>query len=170
MIKGLGYSLDQIGYADSLVALGSSIAGVGLGGLMVVYWRMGIALTIGAFFAALGNFGFVWLANQPVDVLWLYLATGADQFGNGMAGTVFVVYLSMLVNPRFPGAQYAFLSSFAFLLPRLLSGAGGAIVKSLDDSGLNGFDLFFGLSGVLSLAAILFLPFLARIRPRPDDR
>ncbi|HEX8620369.1 MAG TPA: permease [Allosphingosinicella sp.] len=169
MIKGLGYSLDQIGYADSLVALISSIVGVGLGGAMVVYWRLGLALTIGAFFAALGNFGFVWLANQPVDVWTLYLATAADQFGNGMAGAVFVVYLSMLVNPRYPGAQYAFLSSFAFLLPRLLSGAGGAIVQSLDDAGLDGFDLFFGLSGVLSLAAILFLPFLARIRPREED-
>jgi PAT family beta-lactamase induction signal transducer AmpG len=170
MIKGLGYSLDQIGYADSLVALVSSIVGVGLGGLMVVYWRMGIALAIGAAFAAFGNFGFVWLAHQPVDVWMLYLATAADQFGNGMAGTVFVVYLSMLVNPRYPGAQYAFLSGFAFLLPRLLSGAGGAIVKQLDDAGLNGFDLFFILSGVLSLAAVLFLPFLARINPRPDDR
>ena len=170
MIKSLGYSLDQIGYADSFVALGSSIVGVGLGGLMVVYWRMGIVLAIGAAFAAFGNFGFVWLAHQDVDVWMLYLATGADQFGNGMAGTIFVVYLSMLVNPRYPGAQYAFLSGFAFLLPRLLSGAGGAIVKALDDSGLNGFDLFFLLSGILSLAAILFLPFLARIGPRPDDR
>jgi PAT family beta-lactamase induction signal transducer AmpG len=170
MIKGLGYSLDQIGYADSLVALASSIVGVGLGGLIVVYWRMGIALAVGAAFAAFGNFGFVWLAHQPVDVWMLYAATAADQFGNGMAGTVFVVYLSMLVNPRFPGAQYAFLSGFAFLLPRLLSGAGGAIVKALDDMGLAGFDLFFILSGALSLAAIPFLPFLARIRPRPDDR
>jgi PAT family beta-lactamase induction signal transducer AmpG len=170
MIKGLGYSLDQIGYADSLVALASSIVGVGLGGLIVVRWRMGLALAVGAAFAAFGNFGFVWLAHQPVQVSMLYLATAADQFGNGMAGTIFVVYLSMLVNPRFPGAQYAFLSGFAFLLPRLLSGAGGAIVKELDDSGLNGFDLFFMLSGVLSLASILFLPFLARIAPRPDDR
>jgi PAT family beta-lactamase induction signal transducer AmpG len=169
MIKGLGYSLDQIGYADSLVALLASIAGVGLGGWMVVKWRMGIALTAGALFAAFGNFGFVWLAHRPVDVVMLYLATAADQFGNGMAGTIFVVYLSMLVNPRFPGAQYAFLSGFAFLLPRLLSGAGGAIVKALDDKGFNGFDLFFILSGVLSLAAILFLPFLARLRPLEDE-
>ena len=44
---------------------------------------------------------------------------------------VFVVYLSMLVNPRYPGAQYAFLSGFAFLLSRLLSGAGGAVIERL---------------------------------------
>lgn len=170
MIKGLGYSLDQIGYADSFVALIASIVGVGLGGLMVVKWRMGVALAIGAFFAAFGNFGFVWLSSRSVDVIALYAATAADQFGNGMAGAVFVVYLSMLVNPLYPGAQYAFLSGFAFLLPRLLSGAGGAIVKAFDEAGWNGFDLFFILSGVLSLAAIPFLPVLARIRPRPDDR
>ena len=31
------------------------------------------------------------------------------------------------------------------------------------------FDLFFLLSGVLSLAAILFLPVIGRARPRPPD-
>jgi PAT family beta-lactamase induction signal transducer AmpG len=87
-----------------------------------------------------------------------------------MAGAVFVVYLSMLVNPRFPGAHYAFLSGFAFLLPRLLSGAGGQVVERLDAMGWNGFDLFFLASGVLSLAALLFLPILVRAKPRPDDR
>ena len=102
---------------------------------MAARWRLGVALAIGALFAAFGNFGFVWLAHQPVDENALYIATAADQFGNGMAGAVFVVYLSMLVNPRYPGAQYAFLSGFAFLLPRLLSGAGGAIVEAFDRAG-----------------------------------
>jgi PAT family beta-lactamase induction signal transducer AmpG len=86
-----------------------------------------------------------------------------------MAGTIFVVYLSLLVNPRYPGAQYAFLSGFAFLLPRLLSGAGGAMVEQFDRAGYRGFDLFFALSGVLSLAALLFLPLVARARPRASD-
>jgi PAT family beta-lactamase induction signal transducer AmpG len=169
MIRGLGYSLTEIGLADSYVALIASIVGVGLGGLMAARWRQGWALAIGAIFAALGNFGFVWLAHQPVEGIALYVATAADQFGNGMAGAVFVVYLSMLVNPRYPGAQYAFLSGFAFLLPRLLSGAGGAIVETFDRAGYRGFDLFFILSGVLSLAALLFLPVIARARPRPAD-
>ena len=169
MIKQLGYSLTEIGRADSYIALVSSIVGVGLGGWMAARWPQTWTLAIGAIFAAIGNFGFVWLSHQPVDELMLYVATAADQFGNGMAGTIFVVYLSMLVNPRYPGAQYAFLSGFAFLLPRLLSGAGGAMVESFDRMGYRGFDLFFILSGVLSLAAILFLPLIGRARPRPSD-
>lgn len=170
MIKQLGYSLTEIGRADSYVALIASITGVGIGGWMAARWPQAWTLAIGAVFAAFGNFGFVWLAHQPVNELLLYIATAADQFGNGMAGTIFVVYLSMLVNPRYPGAQYAFLSGFAFLLPRLLSGAGGAMVETFDRAGYRGFDIFFILSGVLSLAAILFLPLIARARPRaPDD-
>ena len=163
MIKGLGYSLTQIGRADSLVALVASMVGVGLGGWMVVRWRMGLALTAGAVFAAIGNFGFVWLAHQRVGDGVLYLATAADQFGNGMAGAIFVVYLSLLVNPRYPGAQYAFLTGFAFLLPRLLAGAGGTMVGAI------GYDGFFLMSGAVSLAAIPFLPLLARIRPRMEE-
>lgn len=162
MIKGLGYSLTQIGRADSLVALAASMIGVGLGGFLVTRWPMAWTLAVGALVAAIGNFGFVWLAHQRVDEAILYAATAADQFGNGFAGAVFVVYLSMLVNPRYPGAQYAFLTGFAFLLPRLLAGAGGAMV------GVIGYDDFFLLSGVLSLAAILFVPALSRIVARAD--
>ncbi len=162
MIKDLGYSLTAIGLADSYVALVASIVGVGLGGWMAARWRLGWALAVAACFAALGNFAFVWLARQPVDSTALYIATAADQFGNGMAGAVFVVYLSMLVTPAFAGAQYAFLTGFAFLLPRLLSGAGGGMVEAFDRLGYDGFDLFFLLSGVLSLAALIFLPWVAR--------
>lgn len=166
MILGLGYSKTEIGWADGVVALAASMVGVGLGGWMVTRWRAGVTLGLGALFAALGNLAFVWLAAEPPGRTALYLATAADQFGNGLAGTVFVVYLSMLVNPRFAGAQYAFLSGFAFLLPRLIAGAGGSVVSRLDGAGYAGFDLFFLASGALSLAAILFLPLIARARPR----
>jgi PAT family beta-lactamase induction signal transducer AmpG len=169
MILGLGYTKSEIGWADGAVALIASIVGVGLGSWMAARWRFATTLSIGALFAGIGNFGFVWLAHQPRDQGLLYLATAADQFGNGMAGAIFVVYLSLLVNPRHAGAQYAFLSGFAFLLPRLLSGAGGTVVERLDARGLPGFDLFFLASGAISLAAMLFIPLVARARAREDD-
>jgi PAT family beta-lactamase induction signal transducer AmpG len=163
MIRDLGYSLTQIGQADGVVALLASLAGVGLGGWLVTRWHIGWTLALAALAAGIGNLGFVWLAHQPLSEGTLYLVTGLDQFGNGMAGAVFVVYLSLLVNPRYPGAQFAFLTGFAFLLPRLLAGAGGQMVEAI------GYDGFFLLSGALSLAALLFLPALARIRARAEE-
>lgn len=120
-----GYSLDQIGVADGFVALPASLLGVALGGWMAARWRLGAALAAGAAIAALGNWIYVWLWLTPPEGWVLFASVAVDQFGNGLAGTVFVVYLSMLVNPRYPAAQYALLSGFAFLLARLLAGASG---------------------------------------------
>jgi PAT family beta-lactamase induction signal transducer AmpG len=169
MILGLGYTKSEIGRADGVIALIAGIVGVTLGGWMVTRWRSAVTLTIGAIFAAIGNFGFVWLAHTVHSEWMLYIATGLDQFGNGMAGAVFVVYLSMLCNPRYASAQYAFLSGFAFMLSRLIAGAGGQIIDQLNKSGYSGFDLFFLFSGVISLAALLFLPLLRNAKPRPED-
>lgn len=163
LVKSIGYTLTEIGIADGAVALISSMAGVAIGGWLVTRWPQAWTLALGALFAAVGNFAFVWLAHQPPSDAALYLATGMDQFGNGLAGTVFVVYLSMLVNPHYPGAQYAFLSGFAFLLPRLLAGASGSMQAVI------GYDGFFILSGGLSLAAVLFLPLLGKLKPRSAE-
>lgn len=160
LVASLGYSLKAIGIADGAVALIASMAGVATGGWMAARWPLGRTLAIGAILAGLGNWSFVWLAHRPPETLALYLATGLDQFGNGFAGAVFVVYLSLLVNPQHPGAQYAFLSGFAFLLPRLLAGASGSMVAAY------GYDRFFLLSGALSLAALPLLPIVLRLRPR----
>lgn len=160
-----GYSLEAIAIADGVVSLLASIAGVALGGWAAAKWPIGRALLAGALAAAISNWVYVWLWNAPLADSSLYIAVGVDQFGNGMSGAVFVVYLSMLVNPRYPAAQYAFLSGFAFLFARMLAGASGTMQKSI------GYDGFFLLTGALSLAAVLFLPFIARVKARePDER
>ncbi len=155
-----GYSLDQIGIADGVVALVCSMAGVATGALCAARLPMVVALIIGAIASAVGNWVFVWLWFAEPAAAVLYIAAGIDQFGHGLEGAVFVVYLSLLVSPRYPGAQYAFLSGFAFLLPRLIGGAAGAIQQRI------GYDGFFMLSGALSLAAILLLPIVMRLKPR----
>lgn len=160
----LGYSLEAISMADGVVALTGSILGVGLGGWIAARWRMAHALLAGAVAAAIGNWVYAWMGSAPVEDWVLYTAVAVDQFGNGMAGAVFVVYLSLLVNPRYPAAQYAFLSGFAFLFARLLAGASGTMQKAI------GYDGFFLLTGALSLGAVVFLPFIARVAARaPDD-
>jgi MFS transporter, PAT family, beta-lactamase induction signal transducer AmpG len=158
LVNALGYSLSQIAFADGVVALAGNILGVGAGGMAAARLRGGWPLAIGALLAAIGNFAFVWLAAQPMGDAALVVATALDQFGNGFAGAVFVVYLSLLVNPLHAGAQYALLSGVAFLLPRLIAGASGGIEARI------GYPGFFLLSGALSLAAIALLPLVGRAR------
>lgn len=178
LFNAMGYKLEAISVADSWIALPSSMIGVALGGWLAAKAPMGWALTIGAVVSAISNWVFAWLAHQhpggpllfviggfgvTAGDLNLYLAMAIDQFGHGFEGAVFVVYLSMLVNPRFPGAQYALLSGLAFLLPRLLAGLSGVFQQAMGHAG------FFIMAGAMSFAAILFLPFIARARPRADD-
>jgi len=177
LFNALGYGLEQISVADGLVALLSSMLGVALGGWLAAKAPMGWALAIGAIMSALSNWIFAWLAHQhpggpelftlagmsvTAGDLDLYLAMAIDQFGHGFEGAVFVVYLSLLVNPRYPGAQYALLSGLAFLLPRLLAGLSGVFQQAI------GYDGFFIMAGTMSLAALVFLPFILRAKPRPD--
>lgn len=159
LLSSVGYTLTQIGIADGALSLVANIAGVGVGGWAAARFDTRISLTLGAAFAALGNAAYVWLANVPPSDSVLYLTAFADNFGNGMAAAVFVVYLSVLVNPKYPAAQYAFLAGFAFLLPRLLAGASASIQRDI------GYDGFFVLSGALSLASVALLPLLQRKEP-----
>jgi PAT family beta-lactamase induction signal transducer AmpG len=157
-----GYSLNQIAFADGWIALPSSMVGVTVGGWLAVRWPLRLALTAAALGSAIGNWVFVWLWKVPPSNFVIYVAAGLDQFAHGLEGAVFVVYLSMLVNPRYPVAQYAFLSGFAFLLPRLVAGASGAMQTRM------GYDGFFWLAGGLSAAAILILPFIANLKARAN--
>lgn len=162
MFNALGYAPVAVGVADSWITIPASMAGVALGGWLAARAPLGRALAVGAAVSAVSNWVFAWLAHVPPAELHLYVAMAVDQFGHGFAGAVFVIYLSLLVNPRYPGAQYAFLSGFAFLLPRLLAGASGSIALRI------GYDGFFGMTGAMSLAAMLFLPFVVRARARAD--
>ena len=178
MFNELGYGLKQISAADGVVALASGLLGVTLGGLLAARVSMGWSLVIGGVMSALSNWVFAWLAHQapggPVlfslfglavtsGDLDLYLAMAVDQFGHGFEGAVFVVYLSLLVNPRYPAAQYALFSGLAFLIPRLLAGLSGIFQKAI------GYDGFFIMAGTMSVAVLVLLPFIVRARPRPDD-
>ena len=161
LFNALGYTPAAIAIADTWVTIPASIAGVTLGGWLAARASLGRALAIGAAVSAVSNWAFAWLARAAPTEPRLYGAMAVDQFGHGFAGAVFVIYLSLLVNPRHPGAQYAFLSGFAFLLPRLLAGASGAMEQRM------GYDGFFAMTGAMSLAAVLLLPLVVRVKARP---
>jgi hypothetical protein len=141
----MGFSKVEIASAVKTFGVAMSILGGIAGGVLAQRFRLMNMMMLGAVAAAATNLLFVWLAMRGHDVPLMYTAVGLDNFAAGLAGTVFVAFLSALTNIRFTAVQYALFSSLMTLLPKTLGGYSGAIVKQID---YTGFFLFTAALGV----------------------
>lgn len=141
----MGFSKVEIAGAVKTFGVAMSILGGIAGGVLAQRFRLMNMMMLGAVAAAATNLLFVWLALRGHDVPLMYTAVGLDNFAAGLAGTVFVAFLSALTNIRFTAVQYALFSSLMTLLPKTLGGYSGAIVKQID---YTGFFLFTAALGV----------------------
>lgn len=141
----MGFSKVEIAGAVKTFGVAMSILGGIAGGVLAQRFRLMNMMMLGAVAAAATNLLFVWLAMRGHDVPLMYTAVGLDNFAAGLAGTVFVAFLSALTNIRFTAVQYALFSSLMTLLPKTLGGYSGAIVKQID---YTGFFLFTAALGV----------------------
>ena len=108
----------------------------------------------GAVLAAATNLMFILLAWRGHDVPFMYLAVGFDNLAAGLAGAVFIAFLSALTSIRFTAVQYAIFSSLMTLLPKTLGGYSGSIV---DKIGYPGFFMFTALLGVPVLILVYWV-------------
>lgn len=141
----MGFSKVEIASAVKTFGVAMSILGGIAGGVLAQRFRLMNMMMLGAVAAAATNLLFVWLAMRGHDVPLMYTAVGLDNFAAGLAGTVFVAFLSALTNIRFTAVQYALFSSLMTLLPKTIGGYSGAIVKQID---YTGFFLFTAALGV----------------------
>ena len=153
--SAMGYEPAEVGLVSGVYGAWIVFVGVALAGFSAVKIGLRASLVIGAVISVAGNLTFAWLVNQSSDSLFpLFLAITADNIAGGFAGTIFVAYMSTLVNKSFAGTQYAIFSSIWSLGPKLLAGTSGLIVAA------HGYSNFFLFAAVLGLPAI-FLSFLA---------
>jgi PAT family beta-lactamase induction signal transducer AmpG len=103
------------------------------------------------------NLIFAWLATQGPDIRLLALVISADNLSGGLAGSVFIAYLSSLANRAYTATQYALFSSLMLLPAKLLGGFSGDIVDA------TGYVMFFGYAALLGVPAILLVLYLMRV-------
>jgi len=159
--SAMGYGPAEIGLASGIYGSWIVFIGVALGGLSALRLGLKTSLIIGAVVSVFGNLTFAWLVNQPSDSLRpILLAITADNIAGGYAGTVFIAYMSTLVNRSFSGTQYAIFSSVWILGPKLVAGTSGELIKMLD-----GYANFFTFSAMLGIPAILLSFFANSMKP-----
>lgn len=148
-----------VGGIQSGPGLAATMIGLFVGG--VVAFRIGLmrALVIGLVITLVTNGAYAWLAAtaQPEDAWKLTIAIVGDNLAGGFVTTVFIAYLSSLVDPASAATQYAWVSSFYALFAKFLSGFSGVLADAV------GWVMFFILTAAWTVpAAIVLLLVIAR--------
>ncbi len=150
----MGYTEIQVGMVSKTFGVFVTIFGALLGGVLVMRWGILRVLIIAGILVVVTNLVFVWLATQEPKTLLLATVITADNLSGGIAGTVFIAYLSSLTNTTYTATQYALLSSIMLLPAKFLGGFSGEIVDQF------GYVNFFIYAGCLGLPAILLAIYL----------
>ena len=152
----LGFSKTDIANITKIFGFFMTIAGAGLGGIMVVRFGLLRPLLAGAILIASTNLLFVWLAVSEPELATLAIVISADNLSGGFATSAFIAYLSSLTNTSYTATQYALFSSLMTLPAKFIGGFAGWVVDT------SGYPSFFLYAGLLGLPAILLVLFLAR--------
>jgi PAT family beta-lactamase induction signal transducer AmpG len=151
-----GYSKGDIANVAKVLGFGATLAGAGVGGLVVAKWGVLRPLVPGLLGLAASNLAFAALAAHGTpDLLPLAAVITIDNAAGGFSSAAFIAWLSSLTEREHSATQYALLSSLMTLPAKLLSGGSGVAVNAV------GWPLFFvgtAMLGLPALAVALRLP------------
>jgi PAT family beta-lactamase induction signal transducer AmpG len=113
LIRGPGFSLDDVGYVNKGMGLAATIVGVLFGGVTMVKLGLYRSLMVFGILQAISNLAYMWLAAAGKSYPLLFLAVGFDNIAGGMGTAAFVALLMALCDHRFTATQYALLSALS---------------------------------------------------------
>jgi len=156
MIKGVGFSLDELSIAGKANMTISTITGVTLGGWIYMRWGMFRSLLVFGIGQSLTNLLYTVLALSGKKLWLMALATTLDTGVGGMGQAAFIGFLMSLCNSNFSATQYALLSAMASL-PRVTTGAiAGTLVSVI------GWPKFFVVTCLTAVPGLILLVILRR--------
>lgn len=160
LYQELGFTKTTVGLITGTFGPWPLIAGAFISGLFCVRIGLMATLLIGAMLTIMTNGAFAWLALQTdASALKLTVAIVADNIAAGFVGTVFIAYMSSLVDRRYAATQYALLSSGYALFCKILAGFSGVLYSAV------GAAAFFGITAAYGIPAILLILFIWKFGP-----
>jgi MFS transporter, PAT family, beta-lactamase induction signal transducer AmpG len=157
LIRGIGFSVSEVGTINKGLGFASLIIGAMLGGTLMVRLRLFRSLLIFGLLQAVSNLSFMALAWLGKSYGMLIFAVAFENFTGGMGTAAFVSLLMAMCNHRYTATQYAFLSSLAALGRILISPTSGFLVESI------GWTSFFFVTFLPALPGLLLLWWLRNV-------
>jgi len=156
LLKGLGFTLTDVGAIYKVVGLIAVLMGVFLGGAMMIRLGLYRALMSFGILQALSNFSYLLLAIIGKSYFAMISAVFIEYFCGGLAGVAFIAFLTSLCNTRYSAAQYALLTAFAAVGRVFIGPAAGVMVEHL------GWIEFYFWACVLSFPGLMLLAWLKK--------
>ena len=155
LIRGVGFSLIQIGAISKTVGIAASLLGSIVGGLLMPYLGVYRALWIFGFLQLSSNLLYAWLAFIGKNIIVMSIAIFGEYFCGALASIALVVYLMGLCDLRYTATQYALFSAVASLGRIFVGPVSAVIVKHW------GWVDFYIFTAVIGLPALVVLKFIA---------
>ena len=155
LLRGAGFSLEDVGYVNKGMGLAATIVGALFGGTLMVKLGLYRSLLYFGILQAVSNLTFMWLAVAGKSYPVMVLAIGFENLTGGMGTAAFVALLMALCDHRFTATQYALLSALA-AFGRVYVGPAAGYATDPKYMGL-GWATFFFLTFVMALPGLLVL-------------
>jgi MFS transporter, PAT family, beta-lactamase induction signal transducer AmpG len=113
LLRGMSFSLEDVGYVNKGMGLAATIAGALIGGTLMVKLGLYRSLLVFGILQAVSNLAFMVLAMAGKSYPLMIFAVGFENLCGGMGTAAFVALLMALCDHRFTATQYALLSALA---------------------------------------------------------
>ncbi|HXM81035.1 MAG TPA: MFS transporter [Burkholderiales bacterium] len=151
LLRGAGFSLTDVGWANKWLGVGATILGLLLGGALMAKLRLYRSLLLFGVLQALTNLGFMLLAAAGKSYPLMITVIAAENLCGGMGTAAFVALLMAMCDRRFSATQYALLSALASLGRVYVGPAAGVMAESF------GWTTFFFFTFLIALPGVAML-------------
>jgi len=151
LIRGVGFSVSEVGTINKGLGFASLIVGAIFGGTLMVRLRLFRSLLLFGILQAVSNLSFMFLAWTGKSYGMLIFTVAFENFSGGMGTTAFVSLLMAMCNHRYTATQYALLSSLAAIGRIFIAPTSGYLVESI------GWASFFFITFLTALPGLWLL-------------
>ncbi|MBH32558.1 MAG: AmpG family muropeptide MFS transporter [Gammaproteobacteria bacterium] len=146
----IGFTLSEIATVTKIFGVVMTLFGAFIGGIFVMKYGVMRPLFFGSIMISVTTLFFAAMSIVGNDINLFYTTIALDNFTGGFAGTVFIAYLSSLVNQKYTAFQYALFSSLMLMPGKFLSGFSGYLVDYYDS-----YTNLFVISALLGIPAVV---------------
>ena len=160
LLRGAGFSLEEVGYVNKGMGLAATIVGALFGGTLMVKLGLFRSLFYFGILQAISTLTFMGLAMIGKSYAVMILAVGFENFASGMGTVAFVALLMAMCDHRFTATQYALLSALASF-GRVYVGPAAGFATDPKYLGLS-WPAFFFSTFVVALPGLILLAWKRR--------